>query len=259
MANYDAAARSSYFRVKDERAFRALFEDYVLDVVGKEDEDSVGEDGLVALLCVGGGGWPTGLGPDEDQDIADLVAPHLAEGWVAVFIEAGHEKLRCLVDGVGSVGVLEATLETEPSPAVRRSPLPALPPRPRHVGIWESAATHAPQPVARATATGVHAARAGLRAALHPSEMLVRSRGLAELLVRDEIKGRPGPRSNVQIGQGRGFAAVRVPLANLKRIADRLGGSVSTQSLPPVRPVYGNCCSSDMNACRQTACARWCR
>ena len=94
MANYESAARSSYFRVKDEQAFRALFEDHGIEVVGSNQDDSVGEDGCVALLCVGDGGWSNDYGPDEDQDIVSIVAPHLADGWVAVFVEAGHEKLR---------------------------------------------------------------------------------------------------------------------------------------------------------------------
>jgi WS/DGAT/MGAT family acyltransferase len=133
----------------------------------------------------------------------------------------------CLVDGVGSVGVLEATLDAEPSQLGGRLHHPALSSRPTQAGIWESVATHAPQPVAQATATGVHAARAGLHAALHPGEILVRSRGLAELLVRDEIKGAPRTSLNVPIGQGRRFAAIRVPLADLKQIADPLGGSIN--------------------------------
>lgn len=96
MANYDAWSRSSYFRVKDEQAFRAAFEDYDVEIVGKAQDDSVDESGLVALLNNEDGGWPS-FGEDENQDVGDVVAPHLAEGWVAVFMEAGHEKLRYVI------------------------------------------------------------------------------------------------------------------------------------------------------------------
>ncbi|HEY2438376.1 MAG TPA: wax ester/triacylglycerol synthase family O-acyltransferase [Solirubrobacteraceae bacterium] len=129
----------------------------------------------------------------------------------------------CLLDGVGSVGVLEATLQPGPDPVGGI----ALPPRPKQAGRLESVAAHAPQPLAQATAAGVHAVRGGLHAALHPSEAWVRSRALAELMVRDELVGAPRTSLNVPIGQGRRFAAVRAPLDELKELAHALGGSVN--------------------------------
>jgi diacylglycerol O-acyltransferase / wax synthase len=88
-------------------------------------------------------------------------------------------------------------------------------------------AARAPQPLGQVTAAGVHAVRGGLHAALHPSEAWVRSRGLAELMVRDELVGAPRTSLNVPIGQGRRFAAVRAPLDELKELAHALGGSVN--------------------------------
>jgi diacylglycerol O-acyltransferase / wax synthase len=129
----------------------------------------------------------------------------------------------CLLDGVGSVGVMEATLQTEPNPSGQV----AAPPRPKPPAKKDSLAAHAPQALAQTAASGVHAARAGLHAAIHPSEAWARSRGLAELLVHDEIVGAPRTSLNVPIGQGRRFTAARVPLADLKQIAHQLGGSVN--------------------------------
>jgi len=52
------------------------------------------EDDRRALYDISGEGWPSGLGPNDDQDIVELVAGHLSDGWVAVLMEAGSEKLR---------------------------------------------------------------------------------------------------------------------------------------------------------------------
>jgi len=129
----------------------------------------------------------------------------------------------CLLDGVGSVGVLEAILQPDPNQVSGI----AVRPQPKPPGRLESVAAHAPQPLAQVTASGVHAVRGGLHAVLHPSEAWVRSRGLAELMVRDELVGAPRTSLNVPIGQGRRFAAVRASLDELKELAHALGGSVN--------------------------------
>lgn len=99
MANYYASARSNYFRVKDRAAFDAAIARLAdLTIVEGRDDNA----GRVALLCDGGdqGGWPgwtmdeTGEGEDTEVDVPELVAEHLDEGEVAVFMEAGAEKLR---------------------------------------------------------------------------------------------------------------------------------------------------------------------
>jgi WS/DGAT/MGAT family acyltransferase len=82
--------------------------------------------------------------------------------------------------------------------------------------------------IAQAARAGATAAGAGLHAALHPRDALERSRALAELIVRDEVlAAAPRTSLNVPIGQGRRFAVVRVPLAELKAIGRGLGGSVN--------------------------------
>jgi diacylglycerol O-acyltransferase / wax synthase len=138
-----------------------------------------------------------------------------------------HKTHHCLVDGVGSVDVLEATFELEPRPWTAPEVRLDVQSDTRGQTTWQSVVTRAPQPLVQATTAGVHATRGALHAATHPSESLARSRGLAELLVRDEIVGAPRTSLNVPIGQGRRFAAVRVALAELKQIAHELGGSVN--------------------------------
>jgi diacylglycerol O-acyltransferase / wax synthase len=58
--------------------------------------------------------------------------------------------------------------------------------------------------------------------------VLERSRALAELIVRE---GAPRSSLNESISQARRFAVVRVPLAELKAIGRRLGGSVNDVAL----------------------------
>ncbi len=70
--------------------------------------------GLVALLSNADDGWPTGrwdeaTDTEEEVDVAELVAAHLDDGWVAVLLEAGHEKLRYLV---GHATAINAAGET---------------------------------------------------------------------------------------------------------------------------------------------------
>jgi len=132
----------------------------------------------------------------------------------------------CLVDGVGSVDVLEVLLDREPHPwASDRAAVSA--PAVKQTAPWGSLTAHAPQAVAQATAAGVQAARGGAHAALHPRDAFSRSRGLAELLVRDEIIGAPHTSLGVRIGRGRRFAAARFTLDELRQIAHKLGGSVN--------------------------------
>ena len=130
----------------------------------------------------------------------------------------------CLVDGVGSVDVLEVLLDHEPDPWTS-SPVPPRPVEPQWP--WDSVAARAPQPVLQASAAGLHAARDGVHAVLHPREALQHARGLAELLVRDELIGAPRTSLNVPVGRPRRFTAVRASLDELKWIGRELGGSVN--------------------------------
>jgi hypothetical protein len=96
MANDIGHARSSYFEVKDLDAFRAAMEPLEVEVVTNDDHPE-----QVALLSDAEGGWPSDYYDEEaddnvEVDLVALVSEHLAEGWVAVFMEAGRQKLRYL-------------------------------------------------------------------------------------------------------------------------------------------------------------------
>jgi WS/DGAT/MGAT family acyltransferase len=130
----------------------------------------------------------------------------------------------CLVDGVGSVDVLVALLDHDQGPS--SSPTQAASSE-QSRRRWDPLMEHVPQALIQAGSAGMHAARGGAHAAAHPKETLTRSRGLAELLIRDEIIGAPHNSLNVKIGRSRRFAVVRSSLAELKAIGRELGGSVN--------------------------------
>lgn len=95
MANYYAAARSNYFTVDDPEALRAALSGLDIELLADDDNDP----NRVVLLCTNEGGWPSWRYDEENDedievDLPALVAPHLAEGQVAVLIESGAEKLR---------------------------------------------------------------------------------------------------------------------------------------------------------------------
>jgi len=98
MANYTATAVSNYFAVKDADAFTATCERLGLEYSSTTKDDRT-------LYRVSGpnddcGAFPRWLpsdDPDEDDITVDFVreiAAHLADGWVAVFMEAGAEGSR---------------------------------------------------------------------------------------------------------------------------------------------------------------------
>lgn len=101
MANWIGSARSNYFQVKNEAAFREWAGKRDLHVMegtkGEPPEPSFGvysEDEY--------GGWPSFDQELEDEtgdgriDLASELATHLKDGEVAVLEEVGAEKLRYL-------------------------------------------------------------------------------------------------------------------------------------------------------------------
>jgi len=97
MANYYASCRTNYFNVKDADAFkRAMNKIPGLDV----QEDALG-------FCIlgddpDGAGWPSWIWSDSEEDHVEVdlmaeVADHLDDGEVAIFMEAGAEKLRYII------------------------------------------------------------------------------------------------------------------------------------------------------------------
>jgi hypothetical protein len=93
MADWYGQARSNYFRVKDEEAFRLALGEVDIEVYSDSD-------GRVCLLSEDEyGGWPSWIYGDEEDvefDLATVVSGHLCDGEVAVLIEVGAEKLRYL-------------------------------------------------------------------------------------------------------------------------------------------------------------------
>jgi len=130
----------------------------------------------------------------------------------------------CLVDGVGSAGIMDVTMSRSPG---RSAPVAEAP----WVAPDGEQPHHTVEPVVQATTAGAHAGSAVLHAALHPRDALERSRSLASLLVRDGLSGAARTSLNVPIGQDRRFASVRVPLADLKEIGRRFGATVNDVAL----------------------------
>jgi hypothetical protein len=121
MANYDASSRTNYFLVKDVEALKNALRTYGITPATWGDSQRGAEfvlandaknkpEGSVALFSMGT--WP-GLDEDsvaerlgiEDEETAlpnahasliELVAEHLVDGQVAVFMEIGSEKMRYL-------------------------------------------------------------------------------------------------------------------------------------------------------------------
>lgn len=98
MANYEEAARTNYFRVKDRAAFDKDFETIPYVEVWNKPGDP-------QMVAVGADdGWPSyriieddhssDWYEGEDIDIADVISKHLPEGEVAVVMASGREKLR---------------------------------------------------------------------------------------------------------------------------------------------------------------------
>lgn len=140
----------------------------------------------------------------------------LAEGRWAIGIKVHH----CLIDGIGSVAMTDALLDAERHPGT--DPVPVDGAAPSTPPSW----LRAPEAIVQATAAGMRAASAGVRAALHPTEAFERSLAVAGL-VREELSGAPQTSLNVPIGSSRRYAAVRVPLGELKAVRRELGGSVN--------------------------------
>lgn len=152
---------------------------------------------------------------DRDRPLWEMTLVTGLEGGSWAICTKTHH---CLVDGVGSVDAAYLLLDTEPD----SHPIPPA-------ETLENGA-HRRSGLARAPRALAHGARAGIDAALHPSKLLdalARSRAMAELVARDELVAAPRTSLNDPIGVHRRFDAVRVPLADVKLIKSRLGGTVN--------------------------------
>src|SRR5512144_1842258 len=134
----------------------------------------------------------------------------------AIAVKVHH----CLVDGMSGASVVGLMLdpEAEAGPESRGMLEAFQPPLDKEDGIYG--------PLSLIT----HGLRSGIDLALHPGrlrDLLSRSRGVAELLVRDELRGAPRTSLNVPIGRNRRLAEVSIQLEELKAVKRRLGGTVN--------------------------------
>ena len=98
MANYYASARTNYFAVTDLEAFKADIESKTssVEVISQE------KDGLTLVGLLGtdadGAGFPFEYENEDgdyvELDWAEIFKAHLEDGWVAIIMESGAEKLR---------------------------------------------------------------------------------------------------------------------------------------------------------------------
>jgi diacylglycerol O-acyltransferase / wax synthase len=126
----------------------------------------------------------------------------------------------CMVDGVGSIGVAQVLLDTEPDPGPADDDPDAELAHPAHHddehGSWYRLAV------------------AGVDAVLHPLRVAEAAKATAELLVRDELIAAPQSSINAPIGAHRRYTVVDVDLDAVKAIKRTLGGTVNDVVLAAV-------------------------
>jgi WS/DGAT/MGAT family acyltransferase len=157
---------------------------------------------------------------DRHRPLWDVVLLEGLEGGRWALVTKTHH---CMVDGVGSMDVGHLLLDTSAEG-------PAAPPDLPDPVEAEDAAPSGSSLVSRLPRALAGAARAGAGMALHPAklkDMAVRSRAMAEVILRDEVIPAPKTGLNVPIGIDRDYDVVRVPLADLKAIKAELGGTVN--------------------------------
>ena len=173
--------------------------------------------------------------PGDDGQLSDWTAEFFSRPldrnrplWEMMLVEGleggqwalGWKTHHCLVDGVVSVELIGLLLG--PGPTATTEPTP-----PRSASRGPSWRPHVPEAAVQAVGAGARAGSAAVHAAAHPREAMDRSRRVAELIVRDELRGAPHTSLNVPIGQTRRYAVVQAPLEELKAIGHHLGGSIT--------------------------------
>ncbi len=177
---------------------------------------------------------------DRGRPLWEMVIIDLADGRWAMVSKAHH----CMVDGVGSVDVVNALLDSRadaeqrsngtswsaPRPPRPRPAPTAWPPLRAAVSLTAESLSAAGD-VLHAGARTIRLAAGGIAAPLrgphHAVEALSRARALVEVLVKDELIGAPPSSLNEPIGAHRSLAVLTVSLGELKQIKHSLGGSVN--------------------------------
>jgi diacylglycerol O-acyltransferase / wax synthase len=139
---------------------------------------------------------------DRTRPLWDVVLLEGLEGGRWALVNRTHH---CMVDGVGSMDVGYAVLDTTPEPQDR---MPYAPPAPEPHRGRASSLAHALDP-------------RGL------PDLVSRSRAMADVLVRDELIAAPTTSLNDAIGTLRRIETVRFELDELKAVKNRLGGTVN--------------------------------
>lgn len=112
MANYLAACRSNYFRVKNPKDFEDWC-DHIPTLACRE----VDKENMYMLYvdCPDGSGWPAYLwhedtGEETELDLVAELSEFLFEGQIAILEEVGYEKLRYLHGSSVAVNHLGETI-----------------------------------------------------------------------------------------------------------------------------------------------------
>lgn len=135
----------------------------------------------------------------------------------------------CLVDGISGASLVAALLDVEPNPEEGEAPLAEF-----SSLLGEESERGV---LTRMRGAVGETASGGIDAAVHPTKVASinsQSRSLAETLARHELTPAPPTSLNRRIGASRRVAAVEVPLENLSRIAEELGGTVDDVTLAAV-------------------------
>lgn len=100
MADYCGKGRTNIFKVKDIDALKAALAGAEFTVEARPDR---GADAVLIHVSDndGAGNWGQPVHIDDDDEptelfVPDMIAEHLQDGQVAVFVHAGSEKLRYL-------------------------------------------------------------------------------------------------------------------------------------------------------------------
>ncbi len=173
----------------------------------------------------------------RSRPLWEIVSLELADGGWALASKTHH----CMVDGVGSIDIVQTILDAEPEPQEAAGTA--------RLGARASVHPHAaagserslPMPV-----RGRHRAAPGSRSAprapdfglarraadtiLHPRELghvAQQAEAVTELLIKSELVAAPDTTLNEPIGPARRLALMDVALADLKEISHGLGGTVN--------------------------------
>jgi WS/DGAT/MGAT family acyltransferase len=141
----------------------------------------------------------------------------LAGGCWALVWKTHH----CMVDGVGSIGVVHLLLDGDDSSVPDAASSSAS------ADAHDGRLPRPPDAVRWTAGAGLAAARVGAHAVLHPRDALERSRAMIDLLVRDELIAAPRSSLNQPIGATRRIATVHAERKQLDDIRTVLGGKLN--------------------------------